>query len=161
MSLNNNRRLIEDFYTAFKQKDAEGMVACYHEEITFEDPVFGILKGTDAKNMWRMLLASSKDLDITFNNIQLAGDQGKVRWEALYTFSKTGRKVHNKVEASFIFKEGRIWNHRDDFSFSKWSSQAFGMLGLLLGYTRFLKTKIRRNAHASLAKYKASRGGRP
>ena len=30
-------KLINDFYTAFKNLDGEGMAACYHDDIIFED----------------------------------------------------------------------------------------------------------------------------
>ena len=49
------RQLIKDFYQAFAALDAETMASCYHKDILFEDPAFGVLKGEKAKNMWRML----------------------------------------------------------------------------------------------------------
>ncbi len=42
---------IELFYSAFDNLDAEKLVAQYHEDIIFEDPAFGVLKGDRAKNM--------------------------------------------------------------------------------------------------------------
>ena len=33
---------------------------------------------------------------------------GSAHWEAWYTFSATGRKVHNVVEANFEFADGRV-----------------------------------------------------
>ena len=47
--------IIENFYQAFDALDSEGMVKCYHSEVKFEDPAFGMLTGEKAKNMWRML----------------------------------------------------------------------------------------------------------
>lgn len=43
--------LINQFYTAFQQLDAEGMHACYHDDIEFWDPAFGKLKGDDASHV--------------------------------------------------------------------------------------------------------------
>jgi len=43
------QKLIETFYTSFANLDAETMISCYHDEITFEDPAFGVLKGERAK----------------------------------------------------------------------------------------------------------------
>jgi ketosteroid isomerase-like protein len=40
--------LIETFYRAFAALDAEAMAACYHDEVTFEDPAFGQLQGEQA-----------------------------------------------------------------------------------------------------------------
>jgi ketosteroid isomerase-like protein len=44
-----NSELITKFYTSFANADAEGMVACYHNDIQFEDPAFGPLKATMLK----------------------------------------------------------------------------------------------------------------
>ncbi|MCK5103475.1 MAG: nuclear transport factor 2 family protein [Cyclobacteriaceae bacterium] len=38
------KHIIEKFYKAFENLDAEGMIACYHKEIEFEDPAFGIFR---------------------------------------------------------------------------------------------------------------------
>ncbi len=54
------KSVIEKFYQAFEELDAESMIECYHNEIIFEDPAFGVLKGEKAKNMWRMLCDSQK-----------------------------------------------------------------------------------------------------
>ncbi|WP_439151155.1 hypothetical protein [Winogradskyella sp.] len=47
--------LIETFYIAFQKLDAKTMNYCYHNNIVFEDPAFGVLKGNRAKAMWLML----------------------------------------------------------------------------------------------------------
>ena len=52
--------LIEKFYSAFARLDEETMVECYSDQVKFEDPAFGVLKGERAKNMWRMLCKSQK-----------------------------------------------------------------------------------------------------
>jgi len=40
--------IIEKFYQAFENLDAERMVETYHDDITFEDPAFGVLRGKKA-----------------------------------------------------------------------------------------------------------------
>lgn len=54
------KSIIEKFYQAFENFDAEGMIEYYHNEIKFEDPAFGVLRGEKAKNMWRMLSLNSR-----------------------------------------------------------------------------------------------------
>ena len=68
------------------------MLEWYHDDVTFEDPAFGILKGEEAKNMWRMLCHTQqgKDFKVITSNIEYTPRAGKARWEAFYTFSKTG-----------------------------------------------------------------------
>jgi limonene-1,2-epoxide hydrolase len=131
------KQIIDEFYTAFQNLDAEKMVSFYHSQVEFEDPAFGKLKGERAKNMWRMLCKSSKDLEINFSSIQANDENGSASWEAHYNFSKTGRKVHNIISAEFKFKDGKIIEHRDNFSLYRWSLQAFGLKGLILGWTPF------------------------
>ena len=135
-----NRQLIERFYQAFQKGDAKGMAACYHEEITFEDPAFGQLQGPAVAGMWQMLIERSKgDLTITFGDVEASENRGSARWEAHYHFSKAKRPVHNKIFAQFEFQDGKIIRHRDRFNFWKWSSMALGWPGRLLGFTPYLR----------------------
>jgi len=152
------KQLVETFYSAFKNLDAETMVNCYHDEVVFEDLAFGILKGVQAKNMWRMLCESQKgkDFKIIYSNIEADNLKGKAHWEAFYTFSKTGRKVHNVIDAQFEFKEGKIIKHTDTFNLYKWSKQAFGLTGFFLGWTRFFKNKLNAQTNSLLTKFVAS-----
>lgn len=148
-----NKTIIEQFYTAFAGADAKGMVQLYADDIQFEDPAFGKLKGESAKNMWRMLV--NPGLKLVFSNVWVDGDKGGAHWRATYTFSKTGRKVVNEVDALFHFNDGKIIAHTDTFSFWKWSRQALGMPGLLLGWTSFLQHKVRQQALAKLKAFQA------
>ncbi len=149
--------LIEEFYTAFNNLDAETMISCYHKDIVFEDPAFGELKGEHAKNMWRMLCASQKGKDFTveFSNVSVDGEKGSAHWEAHYNFSKTGRRVHNKIDANFIFEEGKIISHKDDFNLHKWASQALGFKGKLIGGTNFFKRKLQSQTNHLLSKFES------
>lgn len=149
-----NERLIRHFYESFARSDADAMVACYADEIEFSDPAFGSLKGADAKNMWRMLIERGKGaIRIEFSNIKADAEKGSADWTADYLFSKTGRKVFNEIHAEFEFKNDRIIRHNDTFDLWKWSKQALGLSGLLLGWSSFLQNKIRQNARASLREY--------
>lgn len=146
---------IEHFYGAFNNLDAETMVALYHEDIVFEDPAFGVLTGDRAKNMWRMLCASQKDSTFNVNVSQIKTDKNtaSATWEAFYIFSKTGRKIHNTIQAEFKFKDGKIISHKDSFDLYKWSRQAFGIKGLLMGWTTFFKKKLQIQTQYLLSRY--------
>lgn len=160
--MNTEKNIIENFYHAFESLDAERMVACYHDQVIFEDPAFGVLHGERAKNMWRMLCDSQKDKDfkVTFSDIKYAHDRGSARWEAFYTFSKTGRKVHNMISANFILNDGKIIKHVDEFNLYRWSKQAMGFKGLLMGGTSFFKKKLRTQTNYLLTKYEEKRRGK-
>lgn len=147
---------IESFYKAFQEKDAETMVSHYHDAIVFSDPAFGTLKGEQAKNMWRMLCQNAADLKIEYSQIYSTEKEGKAHWEAHYTFRQTNRKIHNIIEASFVFQDGKIIQHRDNFSLHNWAKQALGFKGWLLGGTSFFKSKLQKQTNHLLAKFEAA-----
>ncbi|MAX71619.1 MAG: limonene-1,2-epoxide hydrolase [Flavobacteriaceae bacterium] len=151
--------LIFKFYDSFNNLDAKKMVSYYHDDIIFQDPAFGILKGERAKAMWLMLCESQKgkDFTVTFSDIKTDANKGSAHWEAMYTFSKTGRKVHNKIDAEFEFKDGLIIKHTDNFDLHKWAKQAMGFKGLLLGGTKFFRTKLQSQTNYLLDKYMAEK----
>lgn len=149
----NNTQVLDRFYTAFQQLDAETMCDCYAPDVSFSDPVFPTLKGDETKAMWRMLCSQATEFSLTFDNIDADENHGKASWEATYKFSKTGRIVHNKIQASFVFKDGKIVQHTDDFDLWKWSHMALGPMGLLLGWTPFMKNKIRQMAASGLKQF--------
>ncbi|HID51552.1 MAG TPA: nuclear transport factor 2 family protein [Anaerolineae bacterium] len=147
--MTDNKTLITNFYTAFQQRDYAAMIACYHPDVHFSDPVFTDLQGKQAGAMWHMLCERGQDLQISFNNVQADGAQGQAHWEANYTFS-TNRQVHNVVEAAFVFQDGRIINHQDSFDLWRWTRMALGPTGSLLGWSPMVQNKVRATAVKSL-----------
>lgn len=152
-SLHRNAELIRDFYTCLGNRDARGMGACYHRDVEFSDEVFTELAAAEAKAMWQMLCERGKDLKIEFRDIKADDSTGSAHWEAWYTFSPTGRKVHNKIDARFEFRGGKIFRHRDTFDFKDWAAQALGPKGRLLSWSGFLKKRVREQAAKSLAAF--------
>ena len=151
--MNPNEQLIHRFYTAFQNKDYETMASLYHPDATFRDGAFDLGSGREAGTMWEYLLKSGKDLRVTFQDIKADDRNGSARWDAWYTFQKTGRKVHNIIHASFEFKDGLIYRHRDHFNFWRWSRQALGLPGMLLGWSDFLQNKVRAMAMNKLREF--------
>jgi len=142
-----NETVIKKFYESFAQHDVEGMIGCYHNNVVFFDPAFGELTGADAKNMWRMLLSRGSNIKITFSNVHAEGNSGSADWQAEYVYSQTGRNVINKISARFEFDDGKIIKHTDNFDLWKWTRQALGFKGYLLGWSPFMKMKIRKQTN--------------
>jgi hypothetical protein len=134
------------------------MAACYDPAVTFSDEVFTDLEGARANAMWQMLCERGKDLKIEFRDIEADDASGRAHWEAWYTFSATRRPVHNKIDARFEFKNGKIVRHRDTFSFWAWASQALGPTGLLLGWSPIVKNRVRAQAAKNLDAFVRERG---
>lgn len=145
--------LIQTFYDAFAKRDYATMGACYHDEATFSDPAFPNLNAAQVRAMWQMLCERSTELKVVYSELKADGNKGSVRWDAYYPFGAAKRKVHNIIHASFEFKDGKIYRHIDSFNFYRWSRQALGAPGLLLGWTGFLKKKVQGTAMESLHKY--------
>jgi ketosteroid isomerase-like protein len=145
---------IQRFYAAFAQLDGAAMQACYAADAQFDDEVFSLQGRQQIGGMWRMLCdatqAKGRDVwRLEASDITATG----AHWEAHYRFSATGRLVHNIIDAQIeCGPDGLIRRHRDRFDFWRWSRQALGAPGLLLGWTPFLRAKVRAQAAANLAK---------
>lgn len=152
-----NAQRIHDFYAAFGRRDAEGMVACYAPDVWFSDPVFRDLKGEEAFGMWRMLCIRADDLVVEASGIEADDVQGQAHWEARYTFSKTGRPVHNRIDARFTFRDGKIVRHEDSFDLWAWAGMALGPKGRLLGWLPPVQASIRKQADDGLRAFLRAR----
>jgi ketosteroid isomerase-like protein len=150
-----SREVISRLYEAFAVRDHVGMARCYTPDALFSDPVFTDLRGTQVAAMWRMLCQRATDLRITYSDVSAEGNSGSAHWEAWYTYSATGRPVHNVIEAAFTFWDGRIATHRDHFDLYRWTRQALGTTGVLLGWTPFLRSAVRRKAAVALVRFSA------
>lgn len=130
------------------------MAACYAPDARFSDPVFGELNGSEPGDMWRMLTGRAQDLEVRLVSHEADDGAGRADWVADYTF-RTGRRVHNDVQASFRFRDGLIAQHDDRFSFHAWARQALGPVGLALGWTPLLRAKVGREARDGLAAFRS------
>ncbi|MCQ9469943.1 nuclear transport factor 2 family protein [Pseudomonas alliivorans] len=152
-----NSALITRFYEAFAQLDAEAMSACYTDDVLFSDPVFGELRGRQAGDMWRMLTSRAKEFSVVFDQVRADDRSGSAHWVATYLFSQTGRTVINEIQARFVFRDGLICEHHDHFDLWRWSRQALGAKGLLLGWTPMVQNAIRGQAQKGLKTFTESR----
>ena len=150
-----NAALLERFYSAFARRDGAAMAACYAPDARFSDPVFD-LAGAEVGAMWSMLCERGHDLRVEWRDVRADDANGAAHWEARYTFSATGRPVHNIIDAAFTFSAGRIARHVDTFDLWRWSRMALGAKGALLGWTPFLRKAIRRQARRGLDAWIAS-----
>lgn len=160
-----NEQTLARLYTAFAKLDADAMALCYADDATFDDEAFSLRGKREVMGMWRMLTDATRakglsDWGLQFSDIHADAATGQAHWDAHYRFSTTGRQVLNRIDARFTFNsQGLIQTHRDRFNFWAWSRQALGMPGLLLGWTPFLRNKVRQTAGANLKKYLTARGG--
>ncbi len=157
-----NQATINQLYEAFARLDPEAMSACYADNATFEDEAFLLSGRREVTGMWHMLCRAAQaggraDWRLQWRDVVADEERrGWANWEAHYRFGATGRMVHNQVEARFTFDEqGRILTHLDRFNFWRWSWQAMGVPGGLLGWSPMFRTQVRKQALANLEKFLA------
>ena len=152
---------IQALYSALDRHDGEAAAACYTDDAVFEDPAFGRLTGGAVKNMWRMLAERSADLSVKLGDHGVAADgrTGWAHWSATYTFTDTGRKVLNEIDARYTFAGGLIAEQIDSFPLRRWGAQALGAKGAVLGTTPLLGRIVRRQTRANLDAYKQADTG--
>jgi hypothetical protein len=148
--MHENEKLIQRLYSALQELDYETMMSCYHPEATFKDPVFDLSSKNEIAGMWTMLCKRAKEFELHFDQVWADEETGKARLKAKYLFSQTNRMVHNKINARFRFKEGLIIEHIDSFNFWRWSRQALGVPGFLLGWSSFLQKKVQKQAYKNM-----------
>ena len=148
---------IERLYAALAKLDAGTMQACYASQARFDDEAFSLQGADQIGGMWRMLCQTTRANGLAHWRLQVSNiTDHSAHWQAHYLFSATGRLVHNTIDATFEFDpQGLITRHRDRFDFWAWSRQALGTTGLLLGWTPWLRAKVRAQAAANLRHFVA------
>ncbi len=154
-----NIRAIERFYAAFGNRDHRIMADSYAPRARFRDPVFLELEGARIGTMWRMLCERATDLRIECGPVRATGTSAECEWQAWYTYSASGRPVHNRIAASFELRDGLIVRHDDKFALYRWARQALGVKGLLLGWTPPVRRAIRTGAARALAAFESQHAG--
>jgi hypothetical protein len=100
-----------------------------------------------------MVCEQGTDLRVEHSELSADSAQGSARWEAKYSFGPDGRQVYNSIRASFAFQDGKIINHQDRFDLWKWSRMAIGGLGTMLGWSSFVKNRVRSTARRRLERF--------
>lgn len=139
--MHDNAKKLTAFCEAFARKDAGPMRAVYAPDARFSDGAFPDLRGKDIGDMWAMLCEIAQDFSVEFRDVQADDMQGRAHWEARYLFQGK-RRVHNVIEAAFVFRDGQVVQHVDTFDFHRWSKQALGPVGYLLGWSGFLQKQV-------------------
>ena len=152
-----NAQHIAKFYAAFARRDAKAMAAAYHADATFSDPVFTALDHAGTVAMWAMLCERATDLVVESSAITADAERGSAHWDATYTYTGSGRRVVNRIDASFRFRDGLIVRHEDRFDLYRWMRQAFGVKGIVVGWLPPVQRAVRAQAAKALAGYRAKR----
>lgn len=149
-------RALERFFDALRRCDKAALRDCCSPGLRFDDPLISIT-GRDDRLDWCTLLWTPCDGDgqriwhLELDDVHTRGPLGTARWNLRYRYTPTGRLIELAVTSQFTFDpDGSITAQRDSFDFWRWSRQAHGLLGLLLGWTPLLWDQARDQARVSL-----------
>jgi len=115
------------------------------------------VSGAAVGAMWAMLCERARDLRVEWRDIRADTATGSAHWEPRYTFSATGRPVHNIIDSAFTFNAGLIQRHVDTFDLWRWSRMALGARGMLLGWSPMVRKAIRAQAQRGLEAWSSGR----
>jgi len=146
--------LINRLYTALAARNGTAMGACYADDASFSDPVFRNLDASGVRTMWAMLCSRATDLNVEVSGVEADDTRGRACWVATYTFSKTGRKVRNVIDAEFEFRDGLIVRHTDRFDLWRWAGMARAAWPIRLGWTPLVQNAIRKEAMRGLEAFR-------
>jgi len=161
----------ERLVAAFARLDGDAMAACHSANASFQDQAFSLQGQRQIGGMWRTLCSATGErgraawkLDLRRLTDRSAHweahweAQREAQREACYRFNASGRLVHKRIDAEFdLDAAGLAQRHRDRFDFWRWSRQALGLPGRMLGSTPFPGNKVRAQAAAKLQQYLAKR----
>jgi hypothetical protein len=135
------------------------MADCYAPAASFRDIAFDLHGKPQIHGMWQMICDCS-DIRATFDVVHADDREGRVALVDHYTFSDTGFKVRNVIDARFRFDHGLIVQHLDSCDAKAWAAMAFhgGVRGFLAGRSRFVRSRA---AEAKLKAFLDGQTARP
>jgi hypothetical protein len=131
--MHKNAQLLDRFYKGVQDHDHLSIADCYHPSARFKDIAFDLSEKKMIRAVWHMI--SKTDLEIKYTVEDADENNGRA-------FTDTGNTVHNKLESTFRFQDGLIFNQVDDCDAWNWGMQA---LGPAYGFVSWLIPKVRRN----------------
>jgi SnoaL-like domain len=135
-----NAVLLQQLFNGLNHHDHHKMAACYHLDATFQDIAFDLRGRKQIHAMWHMICDG--DIRATFDVVDADDHSGQVKLVDDYTFSSTGRAVHNIIDSHFRFRSGLIVEHHDHCDPRAWASMALGGIsGFFAGRLQFLRSR--------------------
>jgi ketosteroid isomerase-like protein len=114
---------VQRLYESVKQGDAAAAAECYCDDAQYRDRAFDLKGKPDIAAMWR--LVCSRGVKVDYSDIRTEGSKVKGHWVFDYKFHGT-RPVHNEMNSTVEFRDGKILVHHDDGNRWEWAKQALG-----------------------------------
>lgn len=142
--MKDGKELIEEFMSAFSERDFSQMQSVYSEDVQYYDPLFGLSSGSEVMRMWKVRYGACEWFSLDYSHSKDLGEgyytcAYEVKWKSASYRNVITQKIvaHIKVEGN------RISEHSDAFSVHDWCTQCFGFSGRLLGWNRFYQNAVK------------------
>jgi hypothetical protein len=144
------RQLMRQFFAQLAARDVAGMLALYHPDIHYSNPLFE-LRGAQAGAIWQMSWSYLPDIRVVCTDSDIRGNS--VYWQASYTYPPTGRYVVQHLTADLTFVDDAIIRHADRFNIHEWAHTAYGVVGQMLGGSPLFERWLAAKARARIAPF--------
>ncbi len=114
---------VRKVYESIQRHDAASAAECYREDASYRDLAFDLKGKPLIAAMWRLVCSS--DVKVTYRDIRTEGSEVKGHWEFDYKYHRVN-PVHNEMDSTFVFRDGKILVHHDEASRFDWAKQALG-----------------------------------
>lgn len=140
--------VVNRFFESYQRSDWQSMARCYHDKASFSDPIYPDLREENIVYLWFSRLSKHQSIDLQYRVVFADERKAQVEWTAISPFN--GKAVKIEGLSTFALWDETIVRHVDEFSFVKWSRQAQGLKGWLLGGSRFYQARVQRSARSQL-----------
>lgn len=141
--------VIKKFFTSLQEKKGDVLLSCYAPDAVFSDPLHGLLDAEMLFKKWHLFLEQAQELELTYGPITVLDDEYFTSdWAMSYAKSPMGKKLKVKLKGKSFFrlKDLQIIEHSDAYRFSTLIAQTHGWKGYWLGWTGYMKRKVKLEA---------------
>ncbi|MGJ7031405.1 nuclear transport factor 2 family protein [Niabella hirudinis] len=153
-----NIEIIGSFFAAFGNRDHQAMNALYTDDIVYSDPLFGMLEGQEVRDKWEMICRGLRDFRLTvIKTEEIDQEYATCLWKATWYSSRSKKTIVFEVKSFMRFGGGKIIEHSDGFSLTKWIARTYGLKGQFFGWLNFMKRKVQQEHRQQLGRFSASK----
>jgi len=144
-----NTEKVKEFYEALSRNDYEALIRLYHPDATYTDELFSF-KGKEIHALWYAATRPAMKLEVECLAIEEVNDRVQTKWKMGYTLDVINSRIELEEIGIFVFEGEKIMEHSDEYNFREWCTQAFGIIGTLLGWSSWLRNRVRKQARKSV-----------
>lgn len=140
---------VREFYEALNNGDYKFIRELYHKDATYEDPIFSFT-GKEIHALWYTSTRPEMKLKAECHSITENGNVVHTKWTFSYDLVAVKKRVVLEEEGTFIFEGDRVISHSDEYSFYDWATCAFGPIGRIIAWSKWMRSRVQKQARKSV-----------